>query len=135
MSLRRSRIASILWALAILASVGLTARGLVMTLTLYGYPDAFGRERSGHALIFLGAAASVGSAVWARFRTQSWPITFAVAAPALLVGLPDSTGSDSFVTFFGAILALPAALAGLWFGLLHKSGEQADPEQVPDRPV
>ena len=113
----RRRLMSALWASGVLASIGLTAWGLLMTLLLFGYPDAFVRERTGHGLIFIGAAASVTSAAWTIFTGQRWPVVSAVAAPALLVGLPDLTGSDSSVTFFGAIIALPAAFAGLLYGL------------------
>jgi hypothetical protein len=121
MSVRRRRLMSSLWAGAILVSIGLTAGGLFLTFFLFGYPDAFERARSGHALIFLGAVVSAAAAAWARLRGQGWPVTFAVAAPALLVGLPDLANGGSFLTHLGGLIAVPAAFAGMLIGLLGGS--------------
>lgn len=122
---------SALWALGVLAAIGLTGWGLSMMLLLFGYPDAFQREKSGHTLIFLGAAASAGSAVWARLRGQGWPVTYAVAAPALLVGLPDLADSHGLVTFIGCIIVFPAAFAGLLYGLLSGRAKGEGAQGMP----
>lgn len=116
MSIRRRRQAA-LWTLAILASLILTAAGLAMTFSLIRTPESFAREGPGHTMILAGAAASAAAAIWARLRDLGWPVILAVAAPALLIGWPDLAMPDSLIPHLGAILALPAAFAGLIIGL------------------
>ena len=73
-----------------------------------------------HALILAGTATSSAAAIWARLSDLGWPVTLAVAAPALLVGWPDLVMPDSLIPHLGALLAVPAAFAGLTIGLVSE---------------
>lgn len=118
MSLRgRRRLKSALWALVVLVSIALTLWGLWLTLFLFGYQDALDREMAGHDLILLGAVASAAAATWARLGHHGWPVTLAVAAPALLVGLTDLAAGGSLLPHLGGLVAVPAAFTGLLVGL------------------
>ena len=117
MSIRRRQQAA-MWTLAVLASLVLTAAGLTMTFSLVHTPASFAREGPGHALIFAGTVVSAAAAVWARLSDLGWPVTLAVAGPALLVGWPDLVMPDSLIPHLGGLLALPAAFAGLIIGLM-----------------
>jgi peptidoglycan/LPS O-acetylase OafA/YrhL len=116
MSIRRRQQAA-MWTLAVLASLVLTAAGMAMTFSLIHTPESFAREGPGHALIFAGTVLSAAAAAWTRQSDLGWPVTLAVAGPALLVGWPDLVMPDSLMPHLGSLVALPAALAGLTFGL------------------
>lgn len=89
-----------------------------MTFSLIHTPESFAREGPGHALIFAGAVVSAAAAVGARLSDPGRPVTLAVAGPALLVGWPDLVMPDRLIPQLGALLALPAAFAGLIIGLV-----------------
>ncbi|HEX9229683.1 MAG TPA: hypothetical protein VF885_24060, partial [Arthrobacter sp.] len=85
----RRRLKAAMWAVVVLASMGLATWGLTLTAFLSSHTDAFARDIAGHDLILLGAVTSAAAATWARLADHSWRVTLAVAGPALLVGLPD----------------------------------------------
>jgi hypothetical protein len=128
MSIRRRRQQAALWALAILASLILTATGLALTFSLIRTPETLAREGPGHALILAGTATSAAGAIWARLSDLGWPVTLAVAGPALVVGWPDLVMPDSLIPHLGALLAVPAAFAGLIIGLV--GGRQIRREEM-----
>jgi hypothetical protein len=101
-----------MWMLAVLASLVLTAAGVAMTFSLIHTTESFAREGPGHALIFAGAVLSAAAAVWARLSDLGWPVTLAVAGPALLVGWSDLVMPDSLIPHLCSFVALPAAFGG-----------------------
>lgn len=120
MTIRHCRTRTTLWALVILTSMALTAAGLILTVSLIRTPETYAREGPGHALIFAGALASAAAAIWARLRGQGWPVTLAVAGPALLVGWSDLAMPESLLPHLGALVGVPAAFAGLLAGVLGR---------------
>ena len=136
MSIRHRRQRATLWALVTLASIGLTAWGLTLTFSLIRTPESFAREGPGHALIFAGAVASAAAAGWAHMGNFGWPVTLAVAGPALLVGWTNLVMPDSLMPHLGALLGLPAAFAGPLVGLPSERRNAAPPasRDASDRP-
>ena len=115
----------LLWAIALgawsaLIVVGLLLFGTGLDKTFIFEPtgEALERDRVGKILIFLGSVALFLAAVWARLmHTPIWACAL-VATPAILVGGLTLFFGSSLLPHLSALVAFPAALAGLICGLV-----------------
>ncbi|MGB9035704.1 MAG: hypothetical protein WCC45_14415 [Paeniglutamicibacter sp.] len=119
---RRGWLGVIPWALLIVASIVLMARGLWIS-TFIGYIAVPGLEedaRVGGLYLLGGSAASLVAAFWSFQRGHPHWVTACVAAPAVLIGGVALVQPHSLLRHIVAAVALPGAVAGLIGGLLDR---------------
>lgn len=107
------------WAVPVLAAVVLMAIGLERTLFFAYSPEPLlvERRRLGNLFLLAGTVASIVSALWSYFRGHPPWITVCVLTPAVLIGGLSFLMPLTLIPQAAALLALPAALAGLAGGL------------------
>jgi hypothetical protein len=105
-------------------SLVLIVIGLDRSFFIIGYrasvPEFREAARVGSLFILGGSAASLAAAVWSYLRGHPYWVTVCVAAPALVVGGIALMGPQSLLRHIGAVVALPAAVAGIIGGLLDR---------------
>lgn len=114
---------SLPWAALVLVAIVVTGAALERTAFLADVPgpEFIERVRVGRLLMLAGSAASLAAAVWSQIRGNPLWITLCVASPAALVGLATMIMTPPSLTpQIAALIALPAALAGLIGGLLPR---------------
>jgi hypothetical protein len=105
-------------AVAAAAGLVLLVMGLAQKFYLGSVTDAFERDRTGNTFMLFGAVAVLAAAGWSRFRGDPLWVTLTVAAPAVVVGGLNLVLGDSLLPHIGALLAVPAGLAGIIGGLV-----------------
>jgi hypothetical protein len=120
---RRGWFGAILWSILVIVSVVLMATGLWRSFFILGYHPVPGLEEDaqvGSLYIFCGSAVSLTAAVWSFLRGHPHWVTACVAAPAIVVGGIALMLPHSILRQLGALLALPAAVAGMIGGLADR---------------
>ena len=120
------RIGALPWGLLVAAMIVLMGIGLWQTLYWVSTPEIRQEARIGELLIYAGSAASVLTAVWSYLRHQPVLVSILVAAPGVLIGGTLLAMPDSLFPHIVALIALPAAFAGLLGGVLDR-GYRLDP--------
>ncbi|MEO8284493.1 MAG: hypothetical protein ABI568_14015 [Pseudarthrobacter sp.] len=114
---------SLPWAALVVGAIIVTAIALERT-TLFVYattPEFIERLRVGRLVMLAGAAMSLAAAIWSQVRGNPLWATVCVASPAVLVGMAIMIMTVPSVTpQIAALIALPAALAGLIGGLFAR---------------
>ncbi len=121
-SQRRGWLGVILWALLVVTSIVLMAKGLWIS-TFIGYLPVPGLEEDaivGSRYLLAGSAASSAAALWSFLRGHPHWVTACVAAPAVLVGGVALVEPYTLLRHLVAAVALPAAVAGMIGGLLNR---------------
>lgn len=112
---RRGWPGSILWSLLVVASMVLMVAGLLRS-TFFGFtavPEFVEDARIGGLYLLGGSAASAAAAAWSFLRGHPRWVTACVAAPAVLVGGASLLMPYSLARHLAALVALPAAVAGM----------------------
>ncbi|MGO4186592.1 hypothetical protein [Pseudarthrobacter sp. TAF60_1] len=120
------RARSLPWAALVVGAIIVTAIALERT-TLFFYattPEFIERLRVGRLVMLAGAAMSLAAAIWSQVRGHPLWVTVCVASPAVLVGMAIMIMTvPSPAPQIAALIALPAAIAGLIGGLFaHPRG-------------
>ncbi|MBP2374126.1 hypothetical protein [Paeniglutamicibacter psychrophenolicus] len=119
---RRGWLGAILWALLVVTSIALMAKGLWVS-TFIGYLPVPGLEEDaivGSRYLLGGSAASLTAALCSFLRGHPHWVTACVAAPAVLVGGVALVEPYTLLRHLVAVVALPAAVAGMIGGLLNR---------------
>jgi hypothetical protein len=112
----------ILWALLVILSIVLMARGLWIS-TFIGFipePGLVEDARIGSRYLLSGSAASLTAALWSYRRGHPLWVTLFVAAPAILIGGIALLMPYSLARHLAAAVALPVAVAGITGGLVDR---------------
>ncbi|WP_248759004.1 hypothetical protein [Pseudarthrobacter sp. SSS035] len=117
---RRWSAGIVLWALLILAFIVLMVVGLQMSFLFVSTPQLEQRAATGRLFIYAGSLLSLGAAFWSHAQRNPRWVTLSVGAPAVFVGGAALILPDGLVSHMAAIIALPAAFAGLLGGVLAK---------------
>lgn len=120
---RRGWAGALLWALLVMTSAVLVGLGLWLSFFPTGYhplPDFEEDLRLGSLYIFAGSVASLAAAAWSFRRGHPHWVTALVAAPAIMVGGVALMSPTSGLRQILALIALPAAMAGITGGLLDR---------------
>ncbi|MHA7168088.1 hypothetical protein ACX801_07980 [Arthrobacter bambusae] len=105
-----------------MASVVLMATGLLRA-TFFGHtatPGFVEDARVGGLFMLAGSVASIAAAVWSFLRGHPHWVTACVAAPAVLLGGYSLLRPYTLDRHIVALIALPAALAGIVGGLIDR---------------
>lgn len=113
------------WGLLVAAMIVLMGIGLWRTLYWISTPEIRQEARIGELFIYAGSAASIAAAAWSHLRHQPMWVSILVAAPGALIGGSLLTMPDSLFPHIAALIALPAAFAGLLGGVLDRLGGRA----------
>ncbi len=120
---RRGWPGAVLWSLPVVVSVVLMAMGLWRSFFIGGYhplPSFEEDARVGSLYILGGSTASLAAAVWSYLRGHPHWVTALVAVPAIMVGGTAFLDLRSGLPHLLALVALPAAVAGIIGGLLDR---------------
>ena len=108
----------ILWSLLVVASMVLMVAGLLRS-TFFGFtavPEFVEDARIGGLYLLGSSAVSAAAAVWSFLRGHPRWVTACVVAPAVLVGGISLLMPYSLARHLAALIALPAAVAGIMGG-------------------